>query len=826
MATGKTITQRIALAGGAGIQAQLIAIGDSGKAAFGKLQAAADSETAFQKLGKSVVAVAAQMRNFADKAADAGKAGVKFGEDVGVALGKATLLTGGLAAAAGKVLSSFQNAGKVAEELQQNADAAALTTQEFQTLNNVLVQGGVSSESASKGLDKVAKFVKAADDETSAYNKQMKALRKEFVTGQIDYKEFAKRQIDINDNMGEAAKTAERYGIKLRDNNGALSNVRDVAIQFGEGLKTSTNKTLAAADALQVFGKGGRQIAQVFGQGRVELEKLTLEALKIAPPLSEGAKKALLDVDNAFDKTGVIASSLKDEIQGVFAPQVAAVVVSFNNVLGNNRERFIKLADAIRDAAQPAIDRLLAALDSPEIGTVIIDVINGIVDAAKAVGSAVTGFIIPAFLAIKAGADELANAINSAFGTQLTGGVLIAKVVIAKMIGLTAVLASGFGFVTSAVSAFIAAIPLLAAGLTALIPLLPALAIVALGVAIGVLIGLIIKNFPQILVVVKQVFSNIIGIFTQFPGNVANIWNAVIAAGAAAFSALGAVISAQVQRFIDSFKAFPGNLLAVWNAVKQGAVTAFTELVAFVVAIPQQIIDAITALPDVLAGVWAAIVTLAAAGWQTIVDGATKLATSIVESITGAIRNVMGAFTDFFSKLRSFWDGVIDKVKEYVNALAGASGGDTATTADAGATPKFAGGGHVRGPGSGTSDSILARISNGEFVTRAAAVRKYGLGIFQALNSLRLHPDALNGLSAGLTRVVGNISPAIPRFAAGGLVTAGAGGGGSSPLTIVMPGGERLTGMTASNNTVADLQRYATGRSISSAGRKPQWFRG
>lgn len=46
----------------------------------------------------------------------------------------------------------------------------------------------------------------------------------------------------------------------------------------------------------------------------------------------------------------------------------------------------------------------------------------------------------------------------------------------------------------------------------------------------------------------------------------------------------------------------------------------------------------------------------------------------------------------------------------------------------------FATGGHVRGPGSGTSDSIPAWLSNGEYVIRAAAVRKYGAGLFDSLN--------------------------------------------------------------------------------------------
>ncbi len=51
----------------------------------------------------------------------------------------------------------------------------------------------------------------------------------------------------------------------------------------------------------------------------------------------------------------------------------------------------------------------------------------------------------------------------------------------------------------------------------------------------------------------------------------------------------------------------------------------------------------------------------------------------------------------------------------------------------------FAEGGHVRGPGSGTSDSIPAMLSNGEHVTRAAMVRKHG-PLLDAINEDRLTP--------------------------------------------------------------------------------------
>ena len=59
--------------------------------------------------------------------------------------------------------------------------------------------------------------------------------------------------------------------------------------------------------------------------------------------------------------------------------------------------------------------------------------------------------------------------------------------------------------------------------------------------------------------------------------------------------------------------------------------------------------------------------------------------------------------------------------------------------------PQFASGGRVAGPGTGTSDSILARLSNGEFVMRADAVSHYGPELLAQMNARRLPKFADGG---------------------------------------------------------------------------------
>lgn len=96
----------------------------------------------------------------------------------------------------------------------------------------------------------------------------------------------------------------------------------------------------------------------------------------------------------------------------------------------------------------------------------------------------------------------------------------------------------------------------------------------------------------------------------------------------------------------------------------------------------------------------------------------------------------------------------------------GAAGGaEAGGVADA--AMMAADGGHVRGPGTSTSDSIHAKLSDGEFVVKAQAVQRPGmLALLHAIN---------NGSG-------GSHSAGVQRYAEGGIVS---GGGGGNSLKII-----------------------------------------
>ncbi|MFE1192935.1 phage tail protein [Streptomyces olivaceoviridis] len=115
------------------------------------------------------------------------------------------------------------------------------------------------------------------------------------------------------------------------------------------------------------------------------------------------------------------------------------------------------------------------------------------------------------------------------------------------------------------------------------------------------------------------------------------------------------------------------------------------------------------------------------------------------------IRNVAGAIASLHSKSVTITTNHVNKFTSVQGGVKVAkrdyaSGGLVKGYADGGDVQAFPDGGYVQGPGSGTSDDILAfmgsgavaAVSNTEYVVKAAAVRKYGVQMLDALNEGRL----------------------------------------------------------------------------------------
>ena len=231
--------------------------------------------------------------------------------------------------------------------------------------------------------------------------------------------------------------------------------------------------------------------------------------------------------------------------------------------------------------------------------------------------------------------------------------------------------------------------------------------------------------------------------------------------------------------------------------IRRGITSALDALRQFGLDIPGPIGASFTVLADLIK-VSVDLITGDLSGavkdFGTLFNDVWTAVTGLVTGFGDAIKGAIGLVGDLIT-----WVGnLLSKIAALPSSLFGGAG--TAAPAVPGAV--YAAGGHVRGPGTGTSDSILARLSNGEFVMRAAAVRAWGPQLLSAMNALN---RPLRGVGDG------------SGFANGGMVTARAADGSAVHLHI---GGASFA-LRGDKAIVEGLTREARRASLLSAGRPP-----
>jgi hypothetical protein len=154
--------------------------------------------------------------------------------------------------------------------------------------------------------------------------------------------------------------------------------------------------------------------------------------------------------------------------------------------------------------------------------------------------------------------------------------------------------------------------------------------------------------------------------------------------------------------------------------------------------------------PKVFSAIGQQISAIFSGIWSGVEAGASSMWDQIVADAQAAVNRIVG-----------FWETVKEAIRQASDA------GNISGTGAAGESNPFASGGYVRGRGTGTSDSIFARLSNGEYVVRAAAVQRYGVGFLSRLNSMQLPKFNMGGLVNTFDNLASSL--AIPRFAAAGL---------------------------------------------------------
>ena len=242
------------------------------------------------------------------------------------------------------------------------------------------------------------------------------------------------------------------------------------------------------------------------------------------------------------------------------------------------------------------------------------------------------------------------------------------------------------------------------------------------------------------------------------------------------------------QAQIPALEAILAKLRELRGALPQDAAKALDDANAAIVELGNQvktttpvIVDAGAMVKNNLIDGFSSAAGNAVANWenagQAIKNVFTRLAGDIVSS--GVREAIIRAFSVDVGggSGGGFWSSLFSAVGGALFGGGGTSVPSTPTVAPAvGNSVMFAAdGGHIRGPGTETSDSIPAMLSDNEFVQPARAVRHYGRQFMESIRALRFpRPKFAFG---GLVQA----SRSIARFADGGAASQG------SQAALVMP---------------------------------------
>lgn len=302
----------------------------------------------------------------------------------------------------------------------------------------------------------------------------------------------------------------------------------------------------------------------------------------------------------------------------------------------------------------------------------------------------------------------------------------------------------------------------------------------------------------------------------EFGDKMADVRNAIQGTARQFTSALEPAIAAVADKFIEFINRVRPQIVGFAENIVPKAIDIVEDLFTLIEKGPDgtnlnEINSASLALYDTFQKVRQAFID-AKNAFQPVYEIIDRIAKAI--GLDSGLSLIVGAF---LLKLT----GALDVLTASLKLLGGALGvvgaaakglpaigkfaGDVATKAFGGSANGFAGGGFVSGPGTGTSDSIPANLSDGEFVMKAAAVRKFGTGFMHAINNGIL-PMIRNFADGGLASNLGSFSPSTESAFTPALATVPGGQISGRPLHLHIPNGDVIRAQT-DEDTARKLER-------------------
>lgn len=134
------------------------------------------------------------------------------------------------------------------------------------------------------------------------------------------------RLFDASTKGGETAAMFAKLGIKVKDASGHVRSSDEVLLDAAEAIKEMKSPTEQAAQAMNLFGRQGRELLPFLKEGREGIEELTNQAKELGGGFSGDALKASEEFNDAMGRQTFAISSLRGKIAGVLLPVLQKVV--------------------------------------------------------------------------------------------------------------------------------------------------------------------------------------------------------------------------------------------------------------------------------------------------------------------------------------------------------------------------------------------------------------------------------------------------------------------------------------------------------------------
>lgn len=849
---GQPLDQTISLTGADQVKAQLGDLGTSGSASLKKLSdTTKDTGDGFTSAGARISQLVELMTGVKGEVGDVGESFARFGE---ILSGFAPALEGlaGIASLVGLV-DLAKEASESASEIENMATAIGATTQEFEGFQFALVSVGASVETANSSVGKMLTFLGQADealrkaaDSSAALAAQQQATA-DSANLAVSSAQNAAQNSANSYNQSKQAITAAQVAVdkasvsylQLRDRVNASNatgqqaainaiQLRDAQIAIQQATQNVTNAQTRSSQALNDLAIASRRASLAEEQRRATMLKMDEEQdkgttavqqwaaslgvasaklteastngteaffkiiqglhdttdsaqraerasalfgrgwISLIPAIAAGGDK-LKAFSDEFEQTGLGLEKNAFEAASAFqkaAGQLSFFVEAIRNYLGT------KVADIFAPLIQAAADFI------SENGPQIKEWATGFAEALKIAVDVVGAVLKPAFQAISAAIkvliaafEGISIAVNTVFGTNTTGPMLAWLTV--------------FGLVGTRLLATVAAVGRMVLSLTGL-----GSALRGAYTAVSLLAGA--SGIPGLAAAIDAFVSHagLVGLIISLLVNLYENWDTY-----------WPNIKAAAEGFWDLMKAVYGWFVDIWTQVAE--------------VIWGKILDAYSKIKDYISGwidwfkgAYNSVTQFFSDAWNTAISFVEGLWNGFVDWISG----VAGKVEDAWKNVANFFNGLWATIQNITGA---------ASSAGASGAGGYATGGFVRGPGTATSDSIPAMLSNGEYVLNHDAVRRIGVGALDALNSGRAaFANMKNTLRMALGGFVGLNRP--QGFASGGLAVAGAGNPGGHSVVNLHLGGNVFS-LMGERGVVQSLTSAARKASIAQAGKSPSW---